>query len=69
MPPLVRRLYPARCERYELVAQIDEGHRAANPASEVELEEAPVPLKRFIDVIDLDRNVIDPDQPGHRKRP
>ena len=34
-------------------------------AAELELEEAPVPGERFVDVADLQRDVVDADQARH----
>ena len=46
----------------ELVAHVDEGVALAL-AAQCEIEDAAVPLERFIDVADLDRDVIDADEP------
>jgi hypothetical protein len=69
VPGLVWRLGSSCCERDELIAQVDEGHRSPRSAAELELEEASIPGERFLDVADLERNVVDPDEPGHRDRP
>ena len=51
-------------ERDELVSHVDERHpRPA--ATQVELEELPVPPQRLVDVADLERDVIDPYEPSH----
>ena len=56
-------------DRQELVAHVDERHPAPAPA-EREREEPAVEVERFLDAPDLDRDVVDPDQPcGVRHRP
>ena len=62
VPRLVRRLGSPCRERDELIAHVDEGHRGASPAAQLELEEASIPGKRLLDVADFERNVIDPDE-------
>ena len=52
-------------ERDELVAHVDERHLAADPAAQIELEEAPVPGEGLLEVADLERDVVDPDEPRH----
>ena len=69
MPRLVGRLTSPCGERDELIAHVDEGHRGANPAAQLELEEASIPGQRLLDVTDLERDVVDPDEPRHRNRP
>ena len=54
-------------ERDELVAHVDERHLRADAAAQLELEEPPVPGERLVDVADLERDVVDPDEPGHRR--
>ena len=65
MPRLVGRLRAPARDRDELVAHVDERHRAARAAAQLELEEPPVPLERGVDVGDLERDVVDADEPGH----
>ena len=52
-------------ERDELVAHVDERHPGAGAAAQLELEELPVPLERLVDIADLERDVVDPDEPRH----
>src|SRR5205085_6645049 len=47
----------------ELVPHVDKGAALA-PAAQVEVEELAVPVERLVDVADLDRHMIDADQPG-----
>src|SRR5947207_10613061 len=47
----------------ELVAHIDKGAALA-AAAQVEVEDLAVPVERLVDVADLDRHMIDADQPG-----
>src|SRR5206468_3282582 len=55
----------ARCaQREELVAQFDERHVGPSAAAELEGEDSPVPLKRLVDVADLQRDVVDANEPG-----
>jgi hypothetical protein len=61
---LVRRLPPALREREELVAHVDERHRRPAPA-QCELEDPAVEGECLVEVADLDRDVVDPDEPGH----
>ena len=46
----------------ELVAHVDEGVALAL-AAQGEIENPPIPVERLIDVADLDRDMIDADQP------
>ena len=46
-------------ERDELVADVDEGGTMRPPAQR-ELEDLPVEVQRFLDVSDLERDVVDP---------
>ena len=59
----VRRLRPPTRERDELIAHVDEGHCVAHSAAQLELEDLSVPLERLVDVADLERHVVDPDEP------
>src|SRR5260370_21199340 len=46
----------------ELVAQVDEGVALAL-AAQFEIEDSPVPFERLVDVADLDRDMVDADEP------
>ena len=61
MPVLVLRLRPAFGQGDELIAHVDERHAGAAPAQR-ELEQPPVERERLVDVADLERDVVDPDQ-------
>ena len=61
------RLRAALGEREELVAHVEERH-ARDPAAQLELERPPVELERRLEVADLERDVVDPDQPRARHR-
>src|SRR5262245_17142902 len=61
----VRRLRPPPGKGDELIAHVHEGHRVAHPAAQLEVEDLPVPLECLVDVADLERHVVDPDEPGH----
>ncbi len=52
-------------ERDELVAHVDERHLRADATAQLELEEAAVPRERLVDVADLERDVVDPDEARH----
>ena len=65
MPVTVGRVCPAGSESDELVAQVDERHTGASPA-EGHREDPAEKRKRLVDVVDLDRHVVDPDHPRHR---
>jgi hypothetical protein len=69
VPCLARRLGSPCRERDELIAHVDEGHPGASSAAQLELEEASIPGERLLDVAHLERNVVDPDELGHRNRP
>src|SRR5207237_6133900 len=47
----------------ELVAHIDKGG-ALMPVAQVEVEDLAVPFERLVDVADLDRHMVDADEPG-----
>src|SRR5205085_8621965 len=49
----------------ELVADVDERH-AARAAAQPQVEEAAVELERAVDVVHLERDVVDPDEPWLR---
>ncbi len=51
-----------RREGDELIAGIEEGHPPPDPPAQLEAEQAAVELQRRIDVADLERHVVDPDQ-------
>jgi len=57
----VGRLRTASHERDELIADVDERH-AGRPAAQPEVEQAAVELDRAIDVVDLEGDVVDPDE-------
>jgi len=61
---MLRSLRSALGDRDELVAQVDEGH-ARRPAPQPELEDPAVELERVVDALDLERNVVDADEPRH----
>ena len=65
MPALVRPLAAAGHEVDELVAKIDEG-RLLVLERDVQIEEAAVEVQRFLDVADLERDMVDADglRPG-----
>ena len=55
-------------QRDELVTHVDEGHVAA-PAAQLHVVEDPLEEgDRLVDVPDLDREMVDPDEPGHGAR-
>ena len=56
----VRRLRPALRQGDELVAQVDEGHALAAPP-QLECEYGAVEAECFVDVADLQRDVVDAD--------
>ncbi len=58
----VARLRPALHEREELVADVDEGG-ALRTASELEVEQSAVEVECAVDVVDLERDVVDADEP------
>src|SRR5206468_6922028 len=57
-------LRPAFRKRDELVAHVDEGH-APRAATQLEVEDPTVELERVVDALDLERNVVDADEPWH----
>ena len=63
MARVVGRLRPPLGERQELVAHVEERH-PRDPAAELELEDRAVELERRVEVADLERDVVDPEQPG-----
>ena len=69
VPASVVGLRSASRKRDELIPHVNEGHRCADPAAQLELEEASVPGERLVDLTDLKRDVIDPDEACHRSRP
>ena len=68
VPRAVRRLLPARRQRDELVAQIDERHRVAVAPTQGEVEDPSVEGERLLEVADLQRDVVDPDRARHRRQ-
>jgi len=65
---LVRLLRPPRRQGEELVPHVHEGHPPAGPPAQLEPEEPPVPLQRRVDVVDLQRHVVNAEKPGHCAR-
>ena len=65
---VVGRLGAAGGKRYELVAHVDERHAVPSPAAQLELEYAPVPRERLLEVPDLEGHVIYAHQARHRHR-
>ena len=63
MAPLVGTLAAALGDGEELVAEIEEGH-AGHAAAELEGEQPAVEVERGVEVADLERDVIDADEPG-----
>jgi hypothetical protein len=57
----VARLSPAFHQRDELVADVDESG-VAGAAAELDVEQLAVELERAIDVVDLESDVVDPDE-------
>jgi hypothetical protein len=57
MATIVGRLFAAFLKGYELVAQIDKGHRVTLPA-QFEREEAAVERQRLLDVSYFQRDVV-----------
>ena len=60
---VVRGLAAAFSEREELVAQVDERHVLALPA-QLEIEQPAVERQRFLDVADLEGDVVETDGAG-----
>jgi hypothetical protein len=60
---VVRFLPAALGERDELVGDVDEGH-PARPAAEFQFEDAAVEVQRLLDIADLERDVVDPNETG-----
>jgi hypothetical protein len=50
-------------KRNELVADVDEAHPPSGTTTQLEFEEAPVPTQRLLEVADLKRYVVDPNNP------
>ena len=63
MAPVVGRLRAALGERDELVAHLEERH-PGDAAAQLELEDRAVELERRVEVADLERDVVDAEQPG-----
>jgi len=68
VPRTVRGLGSSRRERDELVSHVGERH-AADTSTQLELEETAVPRERLVDVVNLERNMVDADESRHRVRP
>ena len=66
VPRPIGRLRAAGGKRDELIAHVDERHPGPSPAAQLELEEAPVPGERLVDVPDLEGDMIDANQACHR---
>src|SRR5438270_3820605 len=62
---LVRRLRAAGGEGDELVAHVDERHPVPGATAQLEVEQAPVPRERLIEVRNLEGDVIDTNQACH----
>ena len=60
---VVPSLGAALAEREELVAHVEEGH-AAHSSAELEGEEAAVERERFLEIADLESDVVDAQEPG-----
>ena len=58
----VRRLRAPARERDELVADIDERH-PSRASAELQVEDAAVEAERIVDVVDLERDMVDADEP------
>src|SRR5262249_39570449 len=66
VPLGVGRLRAPFRERDELGPHLQEGHvRERGLPYDLELEDPAVPLDRLLEAPDLERDVVDPDQPGH----
>ena len=61
VPGIVRRLRAPLRERQELVAHVEERH-PGDPPAELELEDRAVEAQRLVEVADLERHVVDPEQ-------
>ena len=61
MARAVGRLGAAFHQRDELVADLDE-RGAVHPAAQRDLEDLLVERERLVDVVDLERDVVDPDE-------
>ena len=60
---VVGRLAASLGDRDELIAHVDERH-PGHAAAQLELEDLAVELERRVEVADLERDVVDPDEPG-----
>ena len=66
MPGLVRRLRASLRQRDELVAHVDERH-PARASAQLERPEDRLPEpQRLVEVANLQRDVVDPDELWHR---
>ena len=61
VPGAVRRLRAALHQRQELVADVDE-RRTCGATAQAQLEQAAVELERALEVLDLERDVVDADE-------
>ena len=65
VPRTVGRLRAAARQRDELITDINESHPPASATTELEIEEPPVPVQRLIEIADLQRHMVDTDEPRH----
>jgi hypothetical protein len=68
VPPGVPRLIAAGRQGDELIAHVDERH-PSTAAAEAEVEDRPVELEGLVDVVDLERDVVHPDEARTRHLP
>jgi hypothetical protein len=67
VPCRVGGLRPPSRERDELVAHVDERHPPTSASAQLEVEHAPVPRERLLDVVDLEGYVVDAEQTRHAR--
>ena len=65
VPALVSGLSASLAERDELIADVNESHAPAGAATQLQIEEPPVPVERLIEIADLERHMVDADEPRH----
>src|SRR5438270_6849674 len=65
VPRLVGRLRAAGGEGDELVAHVDERHPAPRATAQLEVEQAPIPCERLVEVSNFEGDVIDANQACH----
>ena len=68
VPRLIGRLGSSGRQRDELVADVDEGH-APCAAAKLEVKDPAVELEGVLDALDLERDVVDADEPRHGSEP